>query len=262
MNTKLRTILIVLLSAVLIYSVTRIVMIQIEYQKADDIYEESRTEHFHVSQDEAIPQPVESGETPEESKEYFPEAYADIEDLLSVNPDIVGWIWIPNTNINFPLLRAADNLKYLSRSYNLQWTNSGSIFMDYRNSPDLTSDNTVIYGHNIKNGSMFGSLKEYSDADYLEKHPNIYIFTQNQIFKYKIFAAYKTESTSESYTLDFSDSIGYDDYINYVTTSAGDSMLSAPTDETPLLMLSTCTSVRRTERFVVNASLVAVKSID
>ena len=260
MSKILRIALIVIFSAVLIYSVTRIVLIQIEYQKADEIYQESR-EAFHVAENSASPQPTPSGASSSEPEEYFPEAYADIEDLLSVNPDIVGWIWIPNTDINFPLLRADNNQKYLNLSYNLKQTNSGSIFMDYRNSSDLSDGNTIIYGHNMKNGGMFGNLKKFADIDYMKAHSYVYVFTADRILKYRIFAGYKTESTSKSYTMDFSGDISYDDFISYIVNSVGNDLIEAPEKQVPLITLSTCTSVRRTERFVVHAAFVAEKAV-
>lgn len=261
MSKKVRTAIIIILSAILIYSITRIVIIQIEYSKADDIYNESRTENFHMSEETPAPQDSVDYSAPE-PEEYFPEAYADIEDLMAINRDIVGWLWIPDTNINYPLLKAEDNQKYLGLSYNLQWTNSGSIFMDFRNSSNLSDDNTIIYGHNMKNGGMFGSLKKYSDIEYLEEHRYVYIFTKDRILKYKIFAAYKTESSSQSYTMGFSGDISFDDYINYVIASAGNNLNEAIEEKAPLMMLSTCTSVRRTERFVINTVLIAEKEND
>ena len=260
MNKKLRIILIIILSAVFLYSAVYIVKNELSYKQADDIYEESQSENFHVSEDVSSPQSTPSGST-SESEEYFPEAYADIENLLSVNPDIVGWIWIPNTNINYPLLRADNNQKYLSLSYNLKQTNSGSIFMDYRNSPDFSNDNTVIYGHNMKNGGMFGRLKDYSDIDFLKEHCFFYIFTKDRILKYRIFAAYKTENTSESYTMDFSGDVSYGDYISYIESNSKSNLTEVPDEQVPLITLSTCTSVRRTERFVVNAAFVAQKAL-
>lgn len=262
MSRTVRISLIVILSAILIYSLVRIVMIQLEYKEADDIYQESRAERFHVSENTGTPEPSDSESAAEpEPETYFPEADADVEGLLSINPDIVGWIWIPDTTISYPLLQAADNWKYLNLSYNFKQTNSGSIFMDFRNAGDLSDDNTVIFGHNMKSGGMFGSLKDFSDIGYIEDHPHIYIFTADRVLKYRIFAAYKTESTSDSYTLDFSGDIGYDDFIAYVAAEAGDNMTEAPAAQTPLITLSTCTSGRRTERFVVHAAFVAEKSL-
>ena len=258
MNKKLRIVLIIIFSVVFIYCAVRIVIIEVQYKQADNIYAESRAEHFQIAAVTATPTPQSTGSSTE-TEEYFPTVDFDYEGLVSLNPDIIGWVYIPDTNINYPLLRADNNQKYLTLSYDLQWTNSGGIFMDYRNAADFSDDNTIIYGHNMKNGGMFGNLKKYADTEYLKEHSYIYIFTKDRILKYRAFAAYKTENDSESYTMDFSKDTGYSGYLEYVLASAGDNKNDAIEETTPLMMLSTCTSVRRTERFVVNAVLVAEK---
>ncbi|PKM73183.1 MAG: SrtB family sortase [Firmicutes bacterium HGW-Firmicutes-16] len=251
MNKILRSVLIVVLSAVLIWSLARIGLTVGDYKTADAIYEKSRNESFHIT--ESTPEvPVSNI-----SEEYFPEVSVDFESLTKTNPDVVGWLYIPDTDINFPLLRAADNWKYLSLSYNLQSTNSGSIFMDFRNSVDLSDDNTLIYGHNMKSGGMFGKLKEFGVSDYLTEHPDFYVFTETQVFKYRIFSAYKTQADSPSYTLSFSEDPDYKGFIDYIKDCTGENITDTPEENTPLITLSTCTSGQRSGRFVVHAYLVA-----
>ena len=264
MNKVLRIVLILLFSAVLIYSLTKIVLIELEYKKADDIYADSRTAHFHVSEDPSDSGTLGQADSTKDAsdEEYFPFAVADVAELQAINPEVAGWLWIPGTTINYPLVQAQDNAKYLSLSYDLQRTNSGSIFMDFRNTADFSDDNTVIYGHNMHSGGMFGSLKEFGEPSYLDTHKYLYVFTSGRILKYRVFAAYKTENTSESYTRDFSAEIDYTSYMDYVFSSAGENLLDAPDKQAPLLMLSTCTSVRRTERFVLHATLVAEKDTE
>ena len=256
MRKVLRTTLLIVLFGVLIYSMTHIVLTETEYKRAEAIYDKSRSESFHISDT------VQPASALSEANEYFPDASVDFEMLKSTNAEVVGWIWIGETNINFPLLRGEDNRKYLNLSYDLQQTNSGSIFMDFRNSPDLSSVNTVIYGHNMKSGGMFGELKKFGEPEYLKQHCDLYIFTETCAFKYRIFAAYKTESESKSYTLDFSKDFSYNDFIEYAMSFASDEGSAAPSEITKLITLSTCTSGRRNERFVVHAFLIAAKSTD
>ena len=248
--------LIIVLSAVLIWSLASIGMTVGDYKKADAIYEKSRSESFHLS--ESAPDVPVS----DISEEYFPQVSVDFEALTKSNPDVVGWLWIPDTDINFPLVRAENNWKYLNLSYNLQRTNSGSIFMDFRNSADFSDGNTVIYGHNMKSGGMFGTLKKFGDNAYLTEHPDLYIFTQTRVFKYRIFAAYKTEADSQSYTRSFTKDFNFEDYIGYVKCCAGENLSASPEETAPLITLSTCTSVQRNGRFAVHAYLAASKSAD
>ncbi len=256
MNKTLRTVLIVVLSAVLIWCLASIGLTVSDYKKADEIYKKSRSENFHIAED-----------TPDLpvlniSKEYFPEVSVDFEALTKTNPDVVGWLWIPDTDINFPLLRSADNWKYLSLSYDLQRTNSGSIFMDFRNSSDFRDDNSVIYGHNMKSGGMFGKLKDFGDMEYLTEHPHLYIFTETQVFKYRIFAAYKTVADSTSYTRSFSEDLDYNRFIDYIKDCAGENITDPPEEISPLVTLSTCTSAQSNGRFVVHGFLAASKSTE
>ena len=248
--------LLIIFSAVLIWSLASIGLIVGDYRKVEAIYEKSRSENFHIS--ESTPEVTVS----DISEEYFPEVSVDFDSLKKSNPDVVGWLWIPDTDINFPLVRAENNWKYLNLSYNLKHTNSGSIFMDFRNSENFSDDNTVIYGHNMKSGGMFGKLKDFGDSDYLTEHPDLYIFTQTRVFKYHVFAAYKTEADSQSYTRSFTKDLDFEDYIGYAKCCAGENLSAPPEETAPLITLSTCTSVQRNGRFVVHAYLVASKSTD
>lgn len=263
MRKTVRILLILIFAAALVYSLTRIVLLAREYKQADEIYEQSRAEHFHVAPSPTPQAGDDAPEPSEEPEEYFPDAWADIEALQAVNPEVLGWLWIPGTQVSFPLLHGEDNAKYLTRSYDLQHTPSGSIFMDYRSPADFTGDNTVIYGHNMNNGGMFGRLKDFGDLDYLEERPYAYVFTAERVLKYRLFTAYKTESTSESYTLDFAEAeTDFDAFLAYIAASAGENLTELPEEATPLLTLSTCTSARQTERFVVHGVLAAEKALD
>lgn len=265
MGKKLRAVLTVLLCVVLLYSLVRIVLIQSEYRRSAAIYEESRLVHFRVEKavprsqpSAASPAPGENALPEEPEEEPFPIAHADLEGLVKINPEVVGWLWIEGTEISYPLVRGKDNQKYLNTSYNLKHSSAGSIFMDFRNPGDLSGGNTIIYGHNMKNGSMFGSLKDFADPRYREEHAFVYLFIPGGILQYRVFAAYNTESTSQSYTRDFSDRWSFEDFIDYVAGEA--EAASLPEAPVPLLTLSTCTTGRRTERFVLHAELVAVKT--
>lgn len=251
MNKLLCTVLLTALTAVMIYSATSIVRTEKDYGKAEKIYEKSRAENLRV------PEQAREAFATDAPEEGFPDVFVDFSSLKKTNPEVVGWLWIPDTEISYPLLRAENNSKYLNLSYDLQSTNSGGIFMDFRNSPDFTDSNTVIYGHNMKSGGMFGTLKTFAGVDYLQEHDELYIFTETELYKYRIFAAYKTEADSLSYTRSFSKELGFEDLMGYIKSSTGETLCGEPGDGSTLVTLSTCTSARKTERFVVHAYLVA-----
>ena len=99
----------------------------------------------------------------------------DFEGLLAVNDDIIGWIYIENTDISYPVLCGRDNQQYLFQSYEKKYLTAGSIYIDYRCSRDFTDSRTVIYGHNMHNGSMFGKLDKFTKESYMKEHPYVYI---------------------------------------------------------------------------------------
>ena len=249
MNKTLRISLIVLLSALMLFSLGRIAMIQWGYWKAEKLYEELRAQSVQI---EAVPPAQETEETA------IPTAQIDLDQLQATNPEVIGWLWIPETEVNYPVLRGEDNQRYLTRNYRMEYDVGGSIFMDFRNGADFLDDNTILYGHNMKNGAMFGGLKQYGDPGYREENPYVYLFTKDGARKYEIFAAYKTESTSQSYTREFSEDAG--DFLAYIASSARGNLTKLPDQESRILTLSTCTSVRKTERFVIHGALVEIES--
>lgn len=237
-----RKVLTVVLAAVLVISAAQLVRYGLAYKKADEIYAESRTQY--VQTPAASPSGSDTG---------YPAIAVDVAGLQKANPDVVGWIYVPDTVVSYPLVRGSDNEKYLHESYDGQTTASGSIFMDCRSSAALTDDNTVIYGHNMKNGSMFGGLKKYADSTYLRAHPYVYLYLADRVLRYRVFAACKTESDSESYTLKFGDGVDFNGFLQYIEKSAGGNVSELPDTPAPLLTLSTCTSTTETGRFTVLA---------
>ena len=248
MKKPVGIVLVAVLAVVFAVSAVQLIKIGLAYKKAGDIYAESRTEYR--TQESAAP----SSET-----DGWPAISVDLAALQKTNPDVIGWVYIPGTDVGYPLLRGADNEQYLHQSYDLQKTASGSIFMVYRCAADFTDDNTVVYAHNMKNGSMFGGLKKYADADYLKEHADVYVFLRGRVLRYHAFAGYKTGDTSQSYTCAFTDGLDFSGFLRYIAQSAGENIVDAPTEKVPLLTLSTCTSATATGRFVVHTALAGEK---
>lgn len=246
MNRRIRISLIVLCAGLLLFGLARMAMIQAGYWRADKLYEELRDQSVQVHTDLA------TGDNGEQ--EITPQVEVDLEGLQATNSEVIGWLWIPDTKVNYPLLQGADNQKYLTRNYRMGYDVGGSIFMDYRNSTDFSDDNTILYGHNMKNGAMFGGLKRFADPTYLKDHPYIFLLTEEHVLKYSVFAAYKTESTSQSYARDLGDYMG--DFLSYIASCAGKNLTELPDEGGQIITLSTCTSLRRTERFVIHGALV------
>lgn len=130
--------------------------------------------------------------------------------LLEINEDIIGWIKIENTNINYPILQDNDNLKYLKHSYNGTYNSNGSIFT--LNNAPFNDNITTIYGHNMKNGIMFSELSKYMNKIFLDEHSTITIYTKEENYKATIFSCYSIGVHQEENNiklLDFENEIEY-----------------------------------------------------
>ncbi len=134
----------------------------------------------------------------------------DWKKLESINKDIIGWIKIDNTKINYPILKDDDTLKYLKHSYDGKYNNNGSIFT--LNSNPFNDNVTIIYGHNMKSGIMFSELAKYMNEEFLTEHSSFKIYTKNQNYKATIFSCYSIgiiEEENNIKLLNFKEEIEY-----------------------------------------------------
>lgn len=134
------------------------------------------------------------------NRDDFPDIEVDFKELSKINPSLVAWLYVEGAQINYPVVQGADNEFYLHHTFEMKKNSAGCVFMDYEVNEDLTSWNTFIYGHNMKNGTMFGHLKNFinNGANY-EKYPYIYIFRPDGIYRYEIFSYYLDKTDSKMY---------------------------------------------------------------
>lgn len=184
---------------------------------------------------------------------------AQFEPLKELNEDIIGWITVDDTAIDYPILQTRDNDYYLTRNYLREETRAGSIFMDYRNNISDEEDlNTVIYGHRMKDGTMFAGLKKYLDSSFFNKHPVIYYDTLYQGYDLEVFSVYQTKTDFYYIDTDFSSDKEYGDFIHSLKEKSVHETDVQITGNDRIVTLSTCDySLDRTEgRLVVHAKLV------
>ncbi len=125
----------------------------------------------------------------------------DFETLRAQNEDIIAWIYSPDTPINYPIAQSEDNDYYLRRLTDGTRNTAGTIFVDFRNAPDFSDRNTLVYGHNMKNDTMFGTLSEYGRQSYYEAHKTIWLLTPEECLRLEPIAGFVTRADSDSYTL-------------------------------------------------------------
>lgn len=150
---------------------------------------------------------IENVMTEEKEKE---KTNIDWNKLEDINKDIIGWIKIENTNINYPILKDDDNLKYLKYSFDGKYNKNGSIFT--LNDSPFQDNETIIYGHNMRSGLMFSELSKYMNEEFLNEHLNFEIYTKNANYKATIFSCYSIGVNKEENNirlLDFQEEIEY-----------------------------------------------------
>ena len=253
----LLTIALIVAIAVFCYAAFNLYHIYTEYKKGTDEY--NQIEEMAVTERDA-----DSGEVAGPNAQLKPPIEVDFDKLKSVNEDVVGWIYVDALpDISYPIVKGKDNQTYLHQTYEKNYNFAGTIFVDYENSGDFSDCNTLVYGHNMKNGSMFGHLKKFRENDKLYKQDKYFwILTPERNYRYEIITAYTTGVNSDTYTLFKGPG---EEFEKYLETIKGYSEIQ--TDDTDLTIkdrivtLSTCTGNEST-RFVVQGKRVDAEDAD
>lgn len=176
----------------------------------------------------------------------------DFNELKSINKDVAGWLYMEALpDISYPIVQGKDNEYYLHHTYKKEEVFAGSIFVDCKNSKDFSDQNTIVYGHNMKNGSMFGTLKQYKLQETVDKSPYFWIITPDDAYKYKIFSIYTANVDGDTYTLIKGPGTETVDYGNAMKAKSNIDMGDCEFKQTDkMVTLSTCTGDSST-RFVV-----------
>lgn len=191
----------------------------------------------------------------------IPEKNIDFAALKEENEDIYAWIYIPGTGIDYPVLQhPTDDSYYLEHNLDGSKGYPGCIYTETVNSRDFTDPNTVLYGHNMKDGSMFAALHNYEDSQVFEENPYIFIYTPEKTFVYQIFAAYKYNAIHLIYNFDLSNREIFQNYLDQIfeTREMGANIRKdiSVNAENHIVTLSTCISGEKNKRFLVQGVLL------
>lgn len=179
----------------------------------------------------------------------------DFDALKKKNTDIKAWLYSEGTPINYPVVQGVDNQYYLYRMFNGEYNGKGSLFIDYRCKKPFEDFNTIIYGHRMKDGSMFHELIEYQDRDYFEEHPVMALTTPGRKYDLQIFAVVIIPADSKLYRIIFSGKDDREAYLDKIlAVSEVDTGISV-SPEDHIVMLSTCTYEYDDARLVVYGKL-------
>ena len=197
----------------------------IEYNKADNSYEKIRVEK-------------------------------EEENLYDKYEDYRGWIKIDNTNINYPIVQGKDNSFYLDKDINKNYLSSGSIFMNYLNH-GFNDENTVLFGHHMRNKTMFAQLKKYKEKEFFYGNNDIVIEVENgKVLKYKVFSAYVTDSKDNYIKTNFDDKDQYKEFLEDIKNKSQYKSDIDVNENDKIITLSTCSYEFNDARMVVHGKLL------
>lgn len=279
---------IVVLCAGLYYSLPHI----LDYIRSRDAYDEIRDEYVRDPEEEeeteagntGSVQPAPSVKIPEkaEDTEIMPEAETEkVSSLLSEgeilagkypalevkgkalkkkNSDYVGWVYVPGTDISYPVVYTGNNDDYLHKGFNGGYSYAGTIFLDERNKGTTDEKHMILYGHNMRDGSMFAKIKSFEDQDFYEKHPVFWFITPDKAMLFQIFTAYVAQPRDfdVTYSVEAEEFNTYEEFADILKKMEEYSEIKTnvfPDSSDQIMALSTCTNARVT-RFTVTGKLV------
>lgn len=259
-NRKVRRlidVLILLAAAVAIFSAWKLYSNHKEYQIGTDFYNE-------ILQTAAQPQPSQQpvqipmqvlGQQEEETTPFS----VNFDALRQVNRDVAAWIIGAGGQIHYPVVQGSDNDYYLTRLLDGTYNSNGSVFMDYRNSADLSDKNTFIYGHNMRNGAMFAALCNYSDPAYYAANPELVLITPQQSYCLQAFSGYVTTGSSLAYQMTYEDEEAFASYLEWIRSQSSFHSEVPVTPDDQIVTLSTCAYNYEEARFVLHCKLIAMQ---
>ncbi len=269
-------------TALLLYSIYQLILYYVEADESDtlneeiidqavvmlpeteaDIYDDAPTSDsvgYSPDTGDTLPDPdrfPDKNDNGSEPKEQVP-LTVDFDALSEINSDIIAWIYVKDTKINYPIVQGKNNDYYLRRMTNKKWNVGGSIFADFRIDPSLGDLNSIIYGHNMQNGTMFGSLVKYKKQTYYDEHPTAWILTPEMAYRVDFIAGFVTKTDADTYKL-FDDPAALEAYLE---TLKGKSTFESDVDITDverIVTLSTCSYEYKNARYVLVGSLIPIE---
>lgn len=239
MKKSIRGLLLMFFTILLVISLWQLWGIFSSYQEGEDCYNELQQYVSFATP----PASAETTETESIAVTQRPDTSAwpqvDFEQLSQINPDIVGWIYIEGTDINYPVVQGPDNDYYLRRLFDGTYNRSGCIFLDAGCAFDFSGRHSVIYGHHMMNDSMFSGLMEYKDQNYYDEHSVALLATPTAYYRIQLFSGYVADDWTNAWELSFDD-YGYTRWLDDIQSRSCFAAEFAPTKEDKIVTLSTC----------------------
>lgn len=207
-HPALLVILVLLSVALLGFSIYKLTSLGAEYQEGEVVYD-AIAQYVEIPDLKAPPPPEQKAE-----ETNWPEV--DFAALRAVNPEVVAWLICEGTQLNYPVVQGSDNAYYLKHLFDGTWNSAGCLFVDCGNIPGFLDQNMVVYGHNMKNKSMFSILTEYKSQEFYDAHPRMLLLTPEQNFRIELFAGYVAGTQDNAWQLSFASEKEFCDWIETV----------------------------------------------
>ena len=236
--------------AVFCYSGWKLFGIWSEYKKGTDTYDNLAAEADKILSASDEETTAEDGSGTEEKKD--PKAVSLYALMHGQNPDYVGWITIPDTKIDYPIVQYSDNDYYLKHTFEQEENAAGTLFVDTNITDGMDAQHVIVYGHNMKNGSMFAGLKKFREDDFYEAHKTFTVYTADRVYTYEIFSVHVTSPDSDVYTITFG---GLAAFVDYADRMQSQSIMDTGVivgGEDHIITLSTCVNQNK-DRLVIQA---------
>lgn len=184
----------------------------------------------------------------------------DFAELDKINSEVIGWIYIPNTSIDYPIMQSEDDEKYLTTTLRNETNETGSIYIEKYNTKDFSDPVTIMYGHTVfaddkSYDAMFSDLQKYKEESFMQENPYIYVYTPDKTIKYQIFSCVTFDDRYILGNYQFKDPTDFQDYIDELRNTPG-AIVNRDLDitqDSKVLTLSTCVGVGVEQRWLVNA---------
>lgn len=262
MKKVVRLICIFAFSFLMVFSVWKIYDIMRDYKAGEDTYD-SLQQYVSIPVSTTPPPAKGEPEPPfiEEEKIIVDWPQVDFEQLLEINPDVVGWIYIEETEVNYPVVQGSDNDYYLKRLVDGTWNSSGSIFLDASASSDLSDQHSIIFGHNMKNGTMFSTLMNYKDPAFYEDHPEILFLTPTCNYLIRVFSGHVADASVNAWEREFQD-IRFSDWLSAITKQSLFVSEHQPQFDDLIISLSTCSYEFNNAKFLLHGYVAYKEAVE
>ena len=239
-------ILVICCLSVMLYSAYKIVINVNEYKAGEELYTDLKTDSVNNSNTDYEDVTLD---------DKFKKLDVDFDKLNEVNSEFIGWLYNSDESIDYPVVQTDDNSYYLNHLFNKEINSSGCIFIDYRNATDFSDKNTIIYGHNMNNGSMFAPLLKFEEEEYFCQHNKLYFLSPKKNYKIEIFSCYSADTDENSWDIDFSSGYEYEKWLNEIISKSLWKSSVLPENDDKIVTLSTCSNDSLDTRFVLHGIL-------